>query len=230
MKIAVTDTETTGTEDKDQVMEIAVIVVDGSTGQEESRWSSLVKPDVPCSYGARATHHILDRELEGAPSILDLLDNGNLTVFDEGAVAAHNAEFDVRLLRQSGCQLDNPVICTWRCARQLWPEAPGFSNQVLRYWLGLDDKYGDLNLEGLPPHRALADTLVTSRLVMEMLKLKYDHELVELTKAPILIKTVGFGKHRGVEFANVPRDYLRWLVGQDFDADTLYTAQHWLAR
>ena len=28
-----------------------------------------------------------------------------------------------------------PAICTYKAALRLWPDAPGYSNQVLRYWL-----------------------------------------------------------------------------------------------
>lgn len=152
------------------------------------------------------------------------------------AVAAHNISFDLRLLAQSGVTLDNPVICTYKCARHLMPDAPRHSNQVLRYWLGLDDKYGDLTLPGLPPHRAEADTLVTSRLLMELLRLRTAEELVVLTTQPVLLRTCGFGKHAGTPWGDVPKDYLRWIVREGperpgpggvklgFDPDTRHTA------
>lgn len=36
---------------------------------------------------------------------------------------------------------------------------------------------------------------------------------VPLTKS--LARRVGFGKHKGRTLGEIPRDYLRWLIGQD---------------
>ena len=53
-----------------------------------------------------------------------------------------------------------PAICTYKAALRLWPEAPGYSNQVLRYWL----RPKDLNpAVASPPHRALPDAYVTGK-------------------------------------------------------------------
>lgn len=244
MLAAVLDTETTGTAEHDQVMEVAVVSVNPDRS-ERGRWSTLARPAVPCSFEARATHHISDAEVEDALPLGELLQQG-WPGFDamvgQVAVVAHFAEFDLRLLRQSGVELDNPVICTHRCAQHLWPDAPRHSNQVLRYWLGLDDKYGCLDMPGLPPHRALPDAVVTSRLLMEMMRLKTLQELVQMTAQPILHKLCRFGKHSGLEWAEVARrdpGYLRWIlregpkrtengVEKGFDADMRHTASHYL--
>jgi uncharacterized protein (DUF3820 family) len=49
-----------------------------------------------------------------------------------------------------------------------------------------------------------------------------------LSSSPILFKKVGFGRHFGQLWSEVPRDYLRWILDQkDFDPDTRYTALHY---
>ena len=48
------------------------------------------------------------------------------------------------------------------------------------------------------------------------------------TTVPLLPK-VTFGKHRGQAWSELPGDYLSWLVNKsDMDADTKFTARHWL--
>src|SRR5581483_118551 len=126
-----------------------------------------------------------------------------------------SAHFDSKFV-----PLEGEWICTWRCARHLWPDAPSHSNQTLRYWIKHLDFYANMEGRAMPPHKALPDAWVTAHVLMEMLKVKTVEELVALTKAPILLKTVHFGKHRGEEWAKVPRDYLAWVCRtQDMDAD-----------
>jgi exodeoxyribonuclease X len=119
--------------------------------------------------------------------------------------------------------LDKPGICTYRCAKQLWPEAPSFSNQTLRYHLKL---FKEPAPKAMPPHRAAADVWVTAHILLKMLRERSVKELLELTKAPILLRTVHFGKYRGEEWSKVPKPYLHWILKQDFDRDVVHTARY----
>lgn len=260
--LAVVDTETTGMGPRDQVLELAIVTVgynlvepperaDGvvtvapwGNTWEEDQWHTLVRPTVPVTLGARATHHITDAMLAGEMSMEELMGRRGLPELDSATTVfvAQNAEFDVRLLDQSGVAVDNPVICTWRCAQHIWPGAPeGHSNQVLRYMLELDRLYGSLDLEGLPPHRALPDAVVTSRLLMYMLGTHSPEDLVRLTRTPITHQVCRFGKHEGKawrEVARVDPGYLRWIMDQGpkrtvdgvekgFDEDMRHTVVYW---
>lgn len=226
MILSVVDTETTGNGDEDQVVDLAIVTV-MPDGREVSRWSSLVKPTCMLSYEAMAIHHILPDELQHFWTMPELLAMRGLPeLLSEGVVlVAHNAEFDLKMLSQSGVKrLPTEIICTWRCSAHVWPEAPNHKNQVLRYWLGI--KVPDLGT--LPPHRAMPDALVTSRILMRLLRERSVEELVTLTKEPLLLRTVRFGKHRGEAWKSVPTDYLRWVLGKDFDRDVEHTARHHL--
>ena len=45
-------------------------------------------------------------------------------------------------------------------------------------------------------------------------------ELYELSKEALSIETMPFGKHRGKKLSEVPKDYIKWLMGQDnLDSD-----------
>ncbi len=259
MLLAVTDTETTGTGETDQVVELAIAVVRPADPEspgpiyesERRQWSTLICPTVPVALEARAVHHLGPEELDGAPTFKDFLaDNKGLWGLrdlnhDEPVLVAHNAAFDLQMLRQSCLAADaDPSevlpwrsICTWRCAQTIYPDAPKHGNQVLRYYLDLDDRYGPLGTD-LPPHRALPDAVVTSWLVSDMLTRHSAEELIAMTEAPILQKVCRMPKHVGKtweEVSKVDPSYMRWMLSQGpliilpggnktgFDDDTIYT-------
>ena len=114
-----------------------------------------------------------------------------------------------------------------KVALRIWPDAPGHSNQVLRYWRGL-------NLDAalaMPPHRAGPDAWVTAHLLVELLKETSVEQMMAWTKEPKLLPKVPFGKHRNSSWPDVPMDYLHWMVGQaDMDPDVIWCAQQELHR
>jgi exodeoxyribonuclease X len=166
----------------------------------------------------------------GMPEYGHNVDTNNpiLTVAPEDIVfCAHNAKFDRQMLIQSGVHpalLPEHTICTWKCARHLYPDEAKYSNQSLRYSLGLDPLFLTIG----PPHRALPDVAVTGALLVHMLKEHTVEELVELTGKPVLLKRMTFGKYSGKLWEDVDVSYLRWLLGQDFGEDEKYTARYWL--
>src|ERR1700685_1071177 len=167
-QVAVLDTETTGIGEEDQVVEMATVLVPGSGRPDEDWESLLVRPTCPVSLEPRAVHHITDAELERALTMGHALADGMPLCRGAEVVAAHNLEFDLRLLLQSGVPRDAlpaRTICTWRCSLHLYPDPPSHSNQVLRYYLGLVVP----PVEG-PPHRALPDAVVTAELLRRMLR------------------------------------------------------------
>jgi uncharacterized protein (DUF3820 family) len=49
-------------------------------------------------------------------------------------------------------------------------------------------------------------------------------ELNHIAFFPSRLKAIGFGKHKGTDFDNIPRDYLVWLRGQtNLDPDVKFT-------
>jgi exodeoxyribonuclease X len=134
---------------------------------------------------------------------------------------AHNAKFDRSFLP---CLEDRRWLCTKRLAMHLFPDAPGHSNQVLRYWLG----GAKLDLKGQVPHRAMADVIVTKFVFGKLIE-KYltdghedsDDALIAFAASPIKCKSLWFGKHKGTAPEACPRDYIAWCLNnmQDLDAD-----------
>ena len=219
LRAVVIDTETTGMDETDTVVELAAVLIlnkKASIGR-----SYLVDPGRPIPPQARGIHHISDDDVKGRPDLKTVLNAYVLSLMPFVPVA-HFAEFDSKFLPE----LPKDWICTWRCAQALWPDAPSYSNQTLRYWLPKVEKLvGD---KGFPTHRALPDAWVTAYVFLEMLKLRTIDELIEITKAPLLLKTVRFGKHNGLAWSDVPKEYLKWIITADFDRDTLHTARHHL--
>lgn len=231
---AVFDTETTGLGPQDQVVEVACAIGEWDGGQLRlvSTFSSLVRPTVPVTPQARANHHLLDEELADAPPpevVLRNMPNLHLLTGSLRGVAAHNADFDVRMLRQSGFAdwlEDLPVVDTIRLAKHAFPSAPAYGNQVLRYYL-------ELAVPGPqgPVHRALFDTLVTFALLERILQETGAEALPEMMGRPPLLQTCQIGKEwKGKPWSAVDVGMLRWILQKDFDADVKYTAQHWLSK
>jgi exodeoxyribonuclease X len=141
-------------------------------------------------------------------------------------LVAHNCDFERSFVTDAATD-GLPWICTYKVALRIWPDAPGHSNQVLRYWRGL-------NLDpvrAMPPHRAGPDAWVTAHLLTELLKASPLEQMIAWTTEPKLLPKVPFGKHRGASWPDVPSDYLQWMVGQrDMDADTIWCAQQELDR
>src|SRR5258708_1927930 len=114
--------------------------------------SLLVNPGRPMPPDASAVHHLVDADVRSAldpGAALIKLGSGTVDVF-----CAHNADFEKQFFTGG----ETPWIDTIKVAYRLWPESPSFSNQALRYFLGLD-----LAVDmAMPPHRAGPDTYVTA--------------------------------------------------------------------
>lgn len=219
MLVDVIDTETCGLEGG--VVELAVVTVD-LENQSIVHWaSSLVKPDRPIGFEAMAVHHITEAMVEKAKPLAEVI---KLVV--QPYVVAHNAAFDRKMV--SPLLDDRTWACTLRTARHKLVEAPSYSNQVLRYWLGLFDLNFPVEA-GEASHRALYDAWVTAHLLLK-LAVSWE-ELVTLTSEPTLLKVVKFGKHKGQPWSEVPKSYLKYLIDEQFsDMDVIYTAKYYLER
>lgn len=227
--VRVMDYETTGTPDDEhaEIIEMARIDVDLATMTIGNAWASLAKPqrDIPAI--TKAVHHITEADVEDAPHVAELW-----RVFWEGCgpadvCAAHNADFEKHFHHGNG----KAWVCTYKCARVIWPDAPSHGNQALRYFLDLDaDPAFDRGL-AMPPHRALPDAYVTAHILLRLLQEKTLPELVEISKHPALLKRLSFGKHKGMTFEEAPKDYLDWIATKsDLDKDTKFSARYWLKK
>lgn len=229
MTICVLDTETTGlSPETADIVELGVVVMPGMW-----TFSKLAKPTVPIELKAMAAHHLTEAMVAHEESIAAVIMMSPL--LNATVLVAHNAEFDRGFIDKAKLLPELPWVCTWRCGRHIWPDAPGHSNQVLRYFLpDLNDELYSGAVGGdimrLPPHRALPDAWITAHILKRLLMERSIEELIELTKLPILGKNCHFGKHLGLAWEDVPKSYLYWMMKQKpgFDSDTTFTVQHFL--
>ena len=227
MNLIVLDTETSDLPDKGgQLLELAWIVMEYNNGTYVPKRAEemYIQYNGPINPIAWASHHIRADQLtadHGAvtreQAVLTLL----MDIHPDSFLVAHNSDFDSKFLPE----LRTPWICTYRVSKHIWPEAPGHSNQVLRYWLGVEP---DLTIASQArhrqPHEALYDAATTVGILTKMLTRHSPQELYKLTSTPNRLRTINFGKHKGTNFSDVPLDYLTWLRQQsNLDPDVKYT-------
>jgi exodeoxyribonuclease X len=234
MNLIVVDTETSDLPERGgQMLELAWIKLSHNNDKWEatSAYENYIQYTGPIDPRAQASHHIRPDCLTAArgavlreQAIAELLINLDPDSF----IIAHNSDFDSKFLPE----LMTPWICTYRVSKKIWPEAPGHSNQVLRYWLGIKP---DLSIapsvKPRAPHQALYDVATTVGILQKMLERHSPEELHQMTHTPNRLRTIGFGKHKGMDFDAVPRDYLMWLRNQsNLDPDVKFTLDSILTR
>jgi exodeoxyribonuclease X len=219
--MTVIDIETTGLNPEvDRVVEVAMAGIVNESGALSvgELWRSFVNPHRPIPPEASAVHGIVDDDVADAPDLDAVASAMGFDDFD--IIAAHNCRFDRGFLPMLH---EKRWIDTYRCAMHLWPDAPNFANQTLRYWLKLDLPRGRA-------HEAANDVTVTAHILIRQLGERSADELLRLSTKACVLRKVGFGKHFGSSWAEVPSDYLDWALKQDFDPDVRFTVRTELAR
>ena len=215
------DTETTGIDPKiDKVVEVGMVTLFPDNSRE--LWESLVNPRIPIPAVASGIHHLTDRDVVKAPLIEELGPEIKFLTHNS-ILVAQEASFDRSFLPMLE---DKPWICSKRLARHLWPDAPAYNNQTLRYWLQLEIP------TTRPPHRALPDAMVTVEVFIREMMVYLANggandtdALIEFYQRPVAVKIMPFGKHYGKEISGIPIDYCEWVLGnvKDLDSDLKYT-------
>lgn len=227
MTLRVIDIETTGVDPTaDAVIEIASVDLvrrdDQFAIENERETFVATRTEIPPA--ASAVHHIVAADLVGAPELRDVIHDFS----GASAFVAHNCSFERSFLDAHFG--DAKWVCTYRCALRIWPNAPGHSNQVLRYWLGLLTPFGR-ERDAIAPHRALSDVIVTAAIFGEMARLATWAQMLEWSSQPPLMTWFTFGKHKGERFAEVGLDYLDWIVHKsDLDEGAKFSAKFEIER
>lgn len=235
MILRVIDIETTGEAPPAEVIEVGWHDVDTEVGEVRITDRGVdfgsvlfgVSGAIPSE--AMAVHHIRTGMLAGLKRCAaDDLRSFVTSEEGVGAVVAHNAAFEAQWFTPEILG-DTPLICTYKAALRVWPDAPKHSNQVLRYWLGVD-LHDEL---AMPPHRAQPDAYVTAHILVRLLEEQHVSvvDLIQWTTEPRLMPKITFGKHKGKAWSEPPTDYLDWLVFKsDLDADTRWNGKRELDR
>lgn len=228
-RLRVIDLETTGTEPPAEVIEFGRVDVEitdhGASVEPPQSW--LYRPLRGIPPETMAVHHITEADFGPATPVCtpDQLHAAVWIGPAPAALVAHSCAFERQFITEATTGAI-PWICTYKVAMHVWPEAPRHSNQVLRYWRGLTLD----NALAMPPHRAGPDAWVTANLLSELARFASFDQMVAWTREPRPMPVLTFGKHRGQPWAQVPSDYLQWMISQtDMDADTVWHARRALA-
>lgn len=149
------DTETTGLDEEDEIIEIAII---RSTGQP--LLDSLVRPTVPISASAADVHGLDWLQLETAPTWTEIWPELVAILNQATRILTYGAEFDHRLMQQT-CHrygLELPPW-TWECVMEQYARWYG-------HWSTYYNSYKWQPLHG--SHRAQGDCLAALNRIKEM--------------------------------------------------------------
>lgn len=228
MKIILLDTETTGLENG-RIVQLAY-----KNRGDHPMFIEYYKPPVPIEFGAMGVHHITEE------MVVDKLPFSETSTYKElpkilqdSVLVAHNAQYDIGILKTEGIET-NKFICTYKVAYSLY-DFPDHKLQSLRYRWGV-------KIDEAKAHDASGDVMVLEKVFDYMLQ-DYmtqnnvtDNEaiekFIEISKSPLLLRTINFGKSRGTSFEEIREkdfSYLQWLGNlPDKDEDFIYTVKYHL--
>ena len=237
-KYVLFDTETTGGNEEDRIIQIGSMIVDAKEPIEV--YDELCSCEVPIKLEAMEVHNITPDLLENKPKFIDSNFYKRLNELNssENFLIAHNIPFDLGMLQKEGFKNKFTLIDTLRCARHLLDNSPYHRLQYLRYSLELyKNELDEANKHNITikAHDAIGDVLVMKLLLSKLVALAKDQfpqtnpmqKLVELTKQPIFIKTFKFGKYKGrsiEEICDEDIGYINWFMKSlELDEDMKYT-------
>jgi DNA polymerase III epsilon subunit-like protein len=239
------DTETTGNQEHDRIIQIGAMIV--HSRDEIEVFDELCMAPVPISIEAMEVHNITP-ELIADKGLYDETDFAiKLLQYnqEENFLIAHNIAFDLAMLEKEGFENNYTLIDTLRCAKHLLPESPNHRLQYLRYALELyqiEQKEAQNLGITIKAHDAIGDVLVMKLLLSKLLRLSQEkfpdvnpmQRLVELTQTPVMIKRFKFGKYKDREIAeiiNEDRGYIQWMRGNlELDEDMKFTLDYYLSQ
>lgn len=215
MRWIVADCETSGLGDDAGVCEIAWCEVDEQLNVLASH-HSLINPGHPISPSASGVHGITDSDVADSPTLRQFVGDH----FSDGEIilVAYNAQFDERFLKPVMPAMISR-LCALKMARLIYPDAPDHKLQTMRYYLALDSGAA---------HSADGDVTV---LLSLMRRMSEDSnmtlpELWELSKRPIRIDKMPFGRHKGSLLKDLPGSYVVWLLGlHDLDDNLRFSLE-----
>ena len=240
-KYIILDTETTGTDENDKVIQLGYMVLGTPEIEVHNDFCSC---DAEISFGAMEVHGITPDMLIGKPTCQETTAYKRLLELNtnENYMIIHNAPFDLGMLEKEGFDTQMKVIDTLRVAKHVLPDEDAHRLQYFRYKMELykeEDKEADALGIVVKAHDAIGDVLVL-KLFLSKLKDVVSAQfpgqnpvdkMVDLTATPILVKTFRFGKHKGKALEEVAREdagYLRWMLSSmdNLDDDMRYSINH----
>lgn len=155
------DIETTSLEpEKGEIIEVAAIRFDTTTGEEIERFEHLCAPKEPISDEISSLTGITQEMVKDQPDFSTHI-KGLLAFIDKDVVFAHNATFDLSFLKYHGADIENKVWDTFPLATVAWPTHSSYNLGTLAQ---------DFNVEVTGEHRAGEDIVLTWKVLQKMLE------------------------------------------------------------
>lgn len=205
MKPIYYDTETTGVKPgKDRIIEIAAF-----DPTDDRKFCTLTNPGCPIPAESTAITGINDEMVKDAPLIKDALVGFLEFCSGDVVLIAHNNDAFDKLFLEAEFARAELIMPDWvfidslKWSRKYRRDLPKHSLQFLR------EAYG---IEANQAHRALDDVYVLHQVFSRMVDdLDMKTVLDLLTQTP-QAQRMPFGKHAGKLLAEVPKEYVKWLV------------------
>ena len=203
------DTETTGFNEP-VLIEAAGIIINGNPlSEQDDTFVSRYNPEKPISFGAMATHNILDSELKDCPpaSEFKLPDN---TAY----IIGHNIDYDWQVIGKPQVKR----IDTLAMAKNTWAGFDSYNLSALTYALTEPERRPEVRKILIDRHNALTDAKLCLNILRLILKEKQEltswGSIWKFSEESRIPKTMPFGKYKGMPIEDVPIDYKEWLKEQ----------------
>jgi len=163
----VLDTETTGLDERAEIVELSIIDKNGDT-----LFDSLIKPKGRIPRDAERIHGISNTDVENADSWHDVYEDVRI-ILDGRSVAIYNADYDIRIIQQTCNLYDldmikfNPV-CVMLHYAKYWGEW-NYSRGNYK-WQKLTNAARQQGIEIKNAHRALGDCMMTLAVLNKMVE------------------------------------------------------------
>ena len=152
------DTETTGLDRDDEIVEISIVDFDGKT-----LFTSLVKPSKSIPADAQRIHHISNADVASAPAWPILWPNIRSFLYGR-MIAAYNTSFDLRMMQQSHSRYNLTLRESLRSVDVLtiFSDFRGVWDPVRRSmkYFKLEEAGAFFNISLMNTHRSEADALL----------------------------------------------------------------------
>lgn len=230
----VTDTETTGVESEDDIIEFSASFP--STIAEDIddiiNYTQRYKPLKVVPPEASAVHFITTEELQNCITYESDLANIDEIFNSRKYYVGHNVQFDRRMMTDNEFKYRGSVseyltdqnrwICTLRLAKKLFAEDIEFKNLTLSYLWFKFELYKSVN-RPVNAHAAKDDVFMCYQVLVKLIEVcierghidpeqEIGHQISNFCNTPIRYQVMPFGKHKGEQMSVVPLNYLEWMI------------------
>lgn len=243
-KLVIFDTETTGIELEDKIIQVGAIVAElGNPKYSVEVYDELCSSEIPIKIEAMSTHGIRQEDIDNKTPFSETkfkkrFDELNI---ESNYLIAHNIDFDRKMIEKEGYEnkILYKLIDTLQCAKHIYDldeeingyKLPNYKLQTFRYMM-FSHKEEELeakkyNVE-IKAHDAIGDVVILKMFLAKLYSRvgkKYQinnpkeifDKMVELTKLPVEVKKINFGKHKGksiIEINSIDPDWIDWLYSE----------------